>query len=128
MLSVAFADDLYGSVLVQQPHSSLAHLADHTLHRLPHRDTFKAGEVQVLRETIIPEVALLERRTTFADERIAEHGNLTDAGENPRQQVVPLKYLPRDTEALARLLKTRPKRPHAPILPGRFSWTIQRLL
>ena len=80
------------------------------------------------RETIIPEVALLERRATLADERIAEYGDLTDAGENPRQQVVPLKYLPGDTETLARFLQTRPKRPHAPTLPGRFSWTIQRPL
>lgn len=92
------------------------------------RSVAKTREVQILRETIVSEIAFLECRATFTDERIAEHGDLTDAGENPRQQVVPLKYLPRDTETLARFLQTRTKRPHAPTLPGRFSWTIQRLL
>ncbi len=33
---------------------------------------------------------------------------------------LPLKYLPRDTETLACLLKACPKRPHAPIFPGKF--------
>ena len=42
--------------------------------------------------------------------------------------VVTFEDFPGNAETSTRLLEARPKRSHASTIPGRFSWTIQRLL
>jgi len=128
LLGIPLTDDLHRRVLVQQPRRYVAGFPDGALHRLSEGNAFLPGEVQILREAVIAEVALLERCPALEHERVAERFHLADAGENPGQEVVPFENLPREAEALAGFLKACAEGFHGLTFPGRFSWIIQRWL
>ena len=127
-LRIPLADYLNGSVLVEQAHGDVTRLVDQALHLVTFWYVVQPGKVQILGEPVVAEVALLQRRAALEHQSAAKRRHLADTGQNPGQEVVTFKYFPGSAETSTRFLEARPKRSHASTIPGRFSWTIQRLL
>jgi hypothetical protein len=62
------------------------------------RRLFQESEIQVLREPVIPEVAGLERRSSFEGEKLAKRSS-RKSDEEPREAIVPFKDRFRDAAA-----------------------------
>ena len=125
ILNIALAGDLHGGVLIQQLRRRPTGFPDGAFHLIADGHAFQAGEVQVLREAVFAEIALLECRAALEYERLPEQSDLSDAGENPGEQVISFEDFPGNAEPLAGFLEAGAKRPHGSTLPGRFSWIIQ---
>ena len=74
--------------------------ADGALHRLAGRHAFQGGEVQVLGETVVTEVAFLERGPAVEDERLPERSDSMLADTFCRARRCSLRRLPRRPRAL----------------------------
>jgi hypothetical protein len=121
LLGIPFARNLHRRILIEQLHRRAASFPDSALHRVTGGSAFQSGEVQILREAVIAEVALLKRRAALKNKGVAKRFHLGYAGENPGQEVVSFENLPRQAETLACFLKACTEGLHALTFPGRFS-------
>ena len=117
-----------GAYSSEEASGDITRLVDQTLHLVTCGNLVQSREVQVLRESVVAEVALLQRGAALEDQSVAKCRHLADAGQDPGQEVVTFEDFPGNAKTSTRFLEARPKRSHGSTIPGRFSWTIQRLL